>query len=981
MTTRAIEAAFPLTPLQEGMLYHTIRDPAAGVFHVQCTAVLDGPFAAEHFARAWQLATVRHAALRTFFAWEGRERPLQVVRPHVVPEVETIDWCGADNATQAKRWDDLLTRDRTRGFDLAVAPLMRVTLAAVTATRHRLLWCMHHAVMDGWSALVVLDEVMRDYALLVSGAKPNVSQAPSLDRFVGWLDAQNRERDETFWRRTLAGLPGAVPLPGGRPSRRGAGARVKTTYLLTADETRQLRATAARLRVTVNTLLMGAWAVMLARHAGRDDVLLGVTVSERSPELPDIERAAGLYLSTVPVRAPAERGASIGDWLRDLQLALSNARGHAAPGLAAIQRWSGLPAATPLFESLVVFENFPEDAMRAFNAVESTDQASAGDRLVLRSAAIDVPNDIPLVLLALPGDRLALNVVHDPEAMPDAIAARLPLQLATLLEAFAGDPERPVADLTVISAVERAQILEEWSGAGVEPPEAADVVDRFEQHASATPDAVALWTERGRITYDALERNANRLGARLAAAGLGDGALVGILAEQSADAIVAMLAVLKAGAAYVPLDARLPDKRLRTMIAPLQAILATPSLGARVADSIRTLSLDDAADLPDVRPVRAATANRPSAAYVVFTSGSTGQPKGVVVDRGQLAASNAARDIYYSEPPGRFLLLSPVSVDSSVAGIYWTLGTGGTLVLPPPRAEQDASGLARLIEQAGVTHTLLIPSLYRALLENAEPSGLASLRCVIVAGEECPPDVVRLHHRVIPSGVLSFRAEGRRPGVEESSLSPRESPLPGTARFPDSLTLARNDSRRSARNDVALHNEYGPSEATVWATAALLDHTSVRDGRATIGRPVPGTRIYILDDALRLVPAGAVGEICIGGAGVARGYLGMPDETARRFVADPFAPGGRMYRTGDRGRFRDDGHIEYLGRSDEQIKVRGFRIEPGEIERALVEHPAVRDAAVAPIRASLPDDVGRSSRRSASCRTTSSTGCFATSRA
>jgi amino acid adenylation domain-containing protein len=655
---------------------------------------------------------------------------------------------------------------------------------------------------------------------------------------------------------------------------------------------------------------MGAWAVMLARHAGRADIVVGVTVSERPAELSDVDRAVGLYLCTVPVRAPGDHTAPMGDWLRALQMVLSEARTHAAPGLAAIQRWSGLPASTPLFQSLVVFENFPEDSMHAFISAEHAEDPQGGGRVVLRAAAMDVPNDVPLVLLALPGERLTLHVVHDPDAVPDFIAARLPTQLATVLEAFGGDAQRPVADLTVLGSAERAQLLEDWSGARTTEPAAVDVLDRFEQQAEAAPDAIALWRTEGRMTYGALERHANRLAHRLTTANLPDGALVGILADQSSDAVVAMLAVLKAGLAYVPLDARAPDARLLRIVSRLDAVLVAPSLAPRVAGSGRTLTLDDAATLPDARPGRWSSAT--SVAYVVFTSGSTGDPKGVVVERGQLAASNAARDVYYPAPPSRFLLLSPISVDSSVAGIYWTLGTGGTLVLPALRAEQDGEGLGRLIEQAAVTHTLLVPSLYRALLENVDPQCLTSLQCVIVAGEQCSPDVVRLHHARLPG--------------------------------------------------ASLHNEYGPSEATVWATAAMLESPPESGsgqgspGRVTIGRPVPGARVYLLDDALRLVPAGGVGEICIGGVGVARGYLALPAETAHRFVADPFAATGRIYRTGDRGRFRDDGRIEFLGRNDEQIKLRGFRIEPGEIERALVEHPSVHDAAVALVRPPVADD-------------------------
>ena len=493
--TSNIQAAFPLTPLQEGMLYHTIREPASGVFHVQCTASLDGPLVVEHFARAWELATERHPALRTLFTWEGRERPLQVVRTRVALHVEVVDWSSLEESDQLTRWNDLLGRDRTRGFDLAVAPLMRVTLVRVAPERHRLLWAMHHGVMDGWSALVVLDEVMRDYVALAGGGVPNVAPAPSFDRFVGWLQEHDPARDEAFWRRTLAGFAGPTELPGGRATRRNGAHRVTTTLVLTEAATREIRAAAARLRVTVNTLLMGAWAVMLARHAGRDDVLFGVTVSERPAEIPDVERAAGLYLSTVPVRAPRQRGAVLREWLGQLQLGLSEARAHSAPGLAAIHRWTDCPTGAPLFESLVVFENFPQDAMQAFVSDTDARQPPGDRRLALRSAAMDVPNDIPLVLLALPGERLTLHVVHDPDAVPDTIASRLPSHLSALLAELAGDAGRPVDDLQLLGTAELEQLLGEWSGARAKLLEHVDVLDRFEHHASVTPDAPALWAE------------------------------------------------------------------------------------------------------------------------------------------------------------------------------------------------------------------------------------------------------------------------------------------------------------------------------------------------------------------------------------------------------------------------------------------------------------------------------------------------------
>jgi amino acid adenylation domain-containing protein len=618
-------------------------------------------------------------------------------------------------------------------------------------------------------------------------------------------------------------------------------------------------------------------------------VLFGVTVSERPAAIADVDRAVGLYLATVPLRTRVGRGTSVGEWLRALQLGLADARTHAAAGLTAIQRWSDVPSGTPLFDSIVVFENFPADVMRAFVTSSPTaDQRGAGLRLA--DATLSVPNDVPLALLALPGDRLVLDVVYDPTAVPGEVAVRLPAQLALLLEEFGGDPARSLDEVAMIGAAERALLLDEWSGAAIATPPATDVLERFERHAAARPLDVALRTVDSTVTYEALDSWANRLGQRLIDAGVGDEALVGILAERSAAAIAAMFACLKVGAAYVPLDPHAPARRLRRIADSLDLVMVTPSLASRL-HAARTVSLDDASSQPDTPPSRAGSIS--SAAYVVFTSGSTGEPKGVVVERRQLAASNAARDVYYQQAPRSFLLLSRLAVDSSVAGIYWTLGSGGSLVLPGHQAEQDVDTLARLVERAAVSHMLMVPSLYHALLEHADLRRLASLQCVIVAGEACDADVVRLH-------------QARLPGV-------------------------------------ALHNEYGPSEATVWATAAELTGL---DGRpVTIGRPIPGARVYLLDEGLRPVPAGSVGEIYIGGAGVARGYLTMPEETALRFIDDPFEV-GRLYRTGDRGRFLADGRIEFLGRLDEQLKIRGFRVEPREIESALGEHPALRAAAV-----------------------------------
>jgi amino acid adenylation domain-containing protein len=905
MPSSSIQAAFPLTPLQEGMLYHTLRDLAAGVYHVQCTATLEGDLAEEHFRRAWDLAASRHAALRTFFSWTGRERPLQVIRKSVDLDFTFLDWRKIPDAEQQDRWRALLVEDRRRGFEVSTAPLMRFVVAHVAPRRHLFLWAIHHALADGWSALLVLDEVLEDYAALAGGRVPARANAPTFDQFVGWLQEQNVTDAESFWRATLAGFAEPTALPGvrrGLVASAEIGERVEATIAIPESETARLQAAAARMRITLNTLLMGAWAMLLARNAGSGDVIFGATVSERPVEIDGVELAAGLYLSTVPVRARITGDERVGAWLRDLQLALSDARAHGAPGLAAIHRWSDVPASAPLFESLVVFENFPSEMIRPF--VESAiAPAPASSALTMSSAAMSVPNDVPLVLLALPGARLTLTLVHDPALVLRSAADRLLAALPAVLSELAHDGDHTTTDLSTLGPQERSTVLQRWAVSATPAPAPRDVIAMFEECAADSGAAVALRTARVTVTYRELANHANRLANRLGTLGIAPGKLVGVLAERSPELIAAMLGVLETGAAYVPLDPEAPDGRLARLTAGIDAVLTAPSLAGRVPAGPTVVLLDEALAEPTGRPDITIDPHAP--AYVMYTSGSTGEPKGVVVERGHLAASTAARTAYYTESPRSFLLLSSPVVDSSVAGIYWTLCAGGSLVLPDARAEQDVDALARLIERSAVTHMLLVPSLHHTLLEHADRHRLASLRCVIVAGEACPPEVVRLHRERLPG--------------------------------------------------VALHNEYGPTEATVWATAGEL--TREPEGPVAIGRPVPGARVYLLDERLRPVPIGATGEICIGGAFVARGYLDQPEETARRFIDDPFLPGGRIYRTGDRGHFLDDGRIEFLGRADEQLKVRGFRVEPGEIERALQAYRGVREAAVVLRRPLDADDI------------------------
>lgn len=902
MTLHPIETAYPLTPLQRAMVLASIRDPEGSPYQAQCQVEIEGPLEASLLQEAWRRLIRRHPALRSFFAWEGREEPLQVIRADADLPWRYRDWAGADRQEQERRWSELLERDAAAAFDLAQAPIMRLTLVRLNDERHRLLWSLHHALADGWSGFLVFHEMVTEYEGLRKRAPLDRPSPPPYGLFLSWLAERDREAGRAYWTERLRGLRDATPLPGAARSGPGPD-RDTVERRLEPELSESLSRAAIRMRVTPYTLILAAWSLVLDRFApGHSSLTFGTTVSERPAEIPGIEGSVGMFLNTVPLRIPAPGTGPLQEWLRTLQRTATDARHHGVGGLGEIARWAELEPGGTLARSLVVYESFPE-------SVRSLPPDST---LRLQDIRIRAPSDLPLTLLAYPGDSLLLQLDYDTARYTADSARRLLSCVTQALEEIGRNDPTPVETLDVLPPAERHTLLEEWNRSPVPEPEAPDVLEAFDDAVARTPDAVAVRDGEVTLSYRMLDEEANRLAHRILepgrfaegspADGLPGEVLLGVPAEPRAESVVAILACLKAGVGYVPFDPHQPQARLAQILGAVQGVLGPSGEERWGGRLVPTTDLDTG-------PVSAPPVSRDPGriAYVIFTSGSTGRPKGVVVERGHLARSTAARLAWYERPPGRFLLLSSLAVDSSVAGVYWTLCTGGCLVLAPARAEQDATALARRIEAESVTTTLLVPSLWATLLQELEPERLGSLECVVVAGEACPPSLVTRHHRALPG--------------------------------------------------VRLVNEYGPSEATVWATAGELvpePRDTAEAGpagqdlvpRVTVGRPVPFVRLYLLDEDDRPVPIGAPGEICLGGDTVARGYLEAESRDRRRFGADPFRRGGRMYRTGDRGRFREDGRLEFLGRVDDQLKIRGYRVEPGEIEGLLDEAPGVVEAAV-----------------------------------
>lgn len=884
------------------MLFHTAAQPGSGVYVEQYSCVLEGPLRVPLFQEAWQHAVERHPALRTVFLWEDLDEPLQIVRDVVALNWEVRDWQEAKPADQARRWQDFLTDDRTRGFDLSRAPLMRMALFQTEADTHRFAWSFHHLLLDGWSVINVLDEVWTDYAALCKGERASIASPRPFRDYVAWHRSQDLDVEEEYWSELLHDVERPTPLHIDQDST-GEEGRAEYTLDLSAERSAAARDFARKHRITLNTLVQGAWALLLSRYSGSDDVVYGTTVAGRPSTLQGVESMVGSFINTVPMRIEVSPSAAPATWLQEVQSTLSTVQSHAHTPLSKIQRWSPVQQGQALFDSLLVFENHPNR--------QHDPAREAGLRL--HDEAFRGQSNYPLALLVHPRERLRFTAVYDAARFRASRIERLLGHLSQLLHSLIGGTVDQLAACAMLTADERHALLAPTQATQGTAPTGDGVSGDGVHHlitqaATRTPEAVAVYFEDHVLTYGDLDAQADALAGSLVARGVSPGDHVGLFVERTPAMVIGILGIMKAGGAYLPLDPTYPADRLQYMVDDAAApfIVTTRPLieqapgGNGATDKSRTrLCLEDLLDEDAALP-STVSVNPEDPAYIMYTSGSTGTPKGVVVTHANLAFSTRARGDYYGASPDRFLLVSPFGFDSSVAGIFWTLTTGGALVLPQSGEERDLQRLGTLVHQHAVSHLLSVPSLYGLLLDHVPTDQLASLRTVIVAGEAC-------------SSALPSQHDERLPATD-------------------------------------LYNEYGPTETTVWVTVHAVQSESPY-ASVPIGRPIPGACAYVLDHHQRLVPRGVPGELYVGGPGVARGYLNRPEQTAKRFISPPFNTGevsidGRLYRTGDRVRAHEGGLLEFLGRTDHQIKVQGHRVEPAEIQAALHKHPAVQDAVV-----------------------------------
>ncbi|MDF3293283.1 non-ribosomal peptide synthetase [Streptomyces silvisoli] len=888
---RAVADVYPVTPMQAGMLFHSLMDPDGRTYVNQVQVALSGVTDPHALAEAWQRTADANPMLRTRLVWQETAEPLQVVQHRATVPVAHHDWSGWPAERCERELAALLAEDRRAGIDLAAAPLMRLTLIRLSPERVRMVWTFHHVLLDGWSAAQVFDEVCERYAALTQARRPDVPDRAPFADYLRWLARQDTARAERYWREALAGFTVPTPLPCDRRPAEAHRASSSGSVRVTLDAalSARLRETAQRAGLTVNTVLQGAWALLLSRYGGGDDVVFGTTVSGRPAELPGVTSMVGVFINTLPTRARIDGRREVLEWLRELQAAQSESRRHDFVSLAQMQTWSDVPGGTNLFDSIVVFENYPFDG-----------GALARHGLSLEQERDLEPTNYPLSVVVAPGDTLSIALDYDPAAFDSQTVEGLGASLRTLLTRIATDPDRRLADLPLVDPARGRRLLERFGGPVTRAPHRT-LPQVFQEQAARTPDAPAVRVGTERLTYRQLNERANRLARTLVEAGTGPERFVAVALPRTADLVVALLAILKSGAAYLPVDPAYPAERIAFLfedVRPDAVVTSAQTAGRLPYGPFERIVLDDpacaerlaaasAADLRNDERHRALLPAHP--AYVIHTSGSTGRPKGVVVaHQSVVALTDWAAAEFQGRGLSHVVASTSLNFDVSVFEIFSPLLSGGCVELVPD--------LLALAERPGPWRAGLlsaVPSALGRLL--AEDTVRATADTVVLAGEGLPARTVRQVRAAIPG--------------------------------------------------CRVMNIYGPTEATVYATAWTCDPADP-DRDPPIGRPIGGARAYVLDDRLRPVPAGAPGELYLAGTAVARGYLGRPGLTASRFLADPFGvPGARMYRTGDLVRWTAEGDLVYLGRADDQVKVRGFRIELGEVEAALARHPQVSAAA------------------------------------
>jgi amino acid adenylation domain-containing protein/non-ribosomal peptide synthase protein (TIGR01720 family) len=884
---------YPLSPLQHGLLFQSLLNPLSISYREQLSVILKGRLNPVLFKKAWQLVADRHDILHTAFFWEGIDAPLQVVLNETKLTWNEEAW-NCENDTEADvAIEQFLEDNLNQPFLFSKAPLMRFTLANVYGDKWFFCWTHHHILTDGWCLPIIMREVFDNYEALVADKDLQVTPVTPYANFIKWLGKQDEAAAKEWWANYLTGFHHPTPLGiDQHQSSDSAGRMQHCETQLGAGLENCLKQFAQNTGVTLNILIHAAWSLLLSKYAGIDDVVFGAVVSGRPPELEGVEKMVGLFINTVPVRISVNNDSKLGEWLQDIQVKQLERDNYSYTSLTRIREYSGMDGNQQLFESLIIFENYPVD--------KSVDDGING--LTISSAKFSEQTHYPLTLMVVPEASLGFRISYDSSRFEQEAIDRLMRHLLNILNVFSTYAVQTLGEISLIDEGEIELVLNTFNAQAPEVSHVKLVLEEFNKHVHSHPEATALLFEGGNYSYGEINLRANQLANLLLSYGLKPGNLAALCLDRSPDLIISLLAILKTGAAYLPLDPKFPADRLHYMLENSRAVMLLTEEKYKnvwqgelarmlVTEEIKPAIANEKVDEPNI-------AIKPGdLAYIIYTSGSTGKPKGVQISHGALGNFLASMKI----EPGiiaQDILLAVTTISFDIAGleIFLPLTSGATVALLPEEVSADPERLMACMNQVKPTIMQATPATWQMLLNNGwNGSGILKVLC---GGEALPNELAA----------------------------------------------------ELLRCNKSLWNMYGPTETTIWSAVLNIDSQQQlsSNGYALIGGPIANTAFYILDEARKPVPADVAGELYISGDGLANGYLGLPELTDEKFVPDPFSkqPGNRIYRTGDLAKWTNEGKISFLGRMDQQVKIRGFRIETGEIESVIKEIAWINDAVV-----------------------------------
>ncbi|WP_336737756.1 amino acid adenylation domain-containing protein [Bacillus altitudinis] len=880
-----VQDMYYLSPMQEGMLFHTLHHQEKGFYVEQMDMNVKGTLRHDLLEKSMNIIVERYDIFRTVFLHEKVKRPVQVVLKNRPFQLDVVDIQDLSESEQLERIDRFKQKDQLRGFDLSKDLLMRASVFQTGPSSYRWIWSYHHILLDGWCFGLVVQELFAIYHALLHDIPYRLEPVKPYKEYIQWLEKQDKQASLEYWTQSLAGFEGQSTFKEQR-KQTNEHELGEIEWAMSKEETAALSELALQQNATLSSALQSVWSILLSRYQRSNDVLFGTVVSGRPADLASVDRMVGLFINVIPRRIQLTDQMTFRSLLSETQQQSLAAEPHQYIPIYDIQAKAGQQQ---LIDHIVVFENVP--------AAKKDEQESLLG-FTVEDMNVYEKSNYDLNLLASPGEQLQLKLAFNQRAFDPAFVHKLKDQLTLLIKGAIKHPDQLVHTLTLVTKQEKQRMLEEWNAPELEHDQLY-LTKWFEHNVRKQPNAVALSAGDHTMTYAELNEQANRLARHLQKNGVGHQTVTAILAERTPELIVSLLAVLKAGATYVPIDPDYPESRIQYMLKDSGAThLLTHS---SFISQTRSLAFDGTYLFADDQEILLMSSeNLPleagldDTAYIMYTSGTTGQPKGIMTTHSNIARVVKNTNYLTILETDTLLSLSNSVFDGFTFDVYGALLNGAKLVLPQKETILDMGKLTELIKGEHIS-VMFVPTALFHLLVDEGTDWMRGVRKVLFGGERASVQHVRKAFDVMGKGRLL--------------------------------------------------NVYGPTESTVFATYYPIDEAIPLEARSIpIGKPLNQTGAYILSEHRQLQPIGMVGELCLSGKGLAKGYLNRPDLTKQVFIAHPFAAGERLYRTGDLAYFREDGLIEYAGRVDDQVKIRGHRIELTEIEANLLMHPGVKQA-------------------------------------